>query len=282
MLSHDFPTPPTASLDSPFPRHAVLGAALGAGWFGLVLALVRWAAPGVPVPSTLGILGTTLLLLIAVSPLEYYGSAFGLQSVWSVIGVLVTGGIGWLANVALTRAGLSGPASLGLLVGAVAVGVLLGRFALIDRDLLLLVAALYIIIDIYSVFFGPTQAILQQGGPLLSMLTVRFPLLGTARVIPLVGATDFLVWAACLQAAYRFGFPYRPSFAALAGGLLLSGIVSVVFARAVPALPLMMIAYLWVNRRAFDWRNRTLWTLGAGLLVVVLLVGVVARRFLLR
>lgn len=259
---------------------AARGTVLAAGWFLTLFIVARWAAPALPVSSTVGVLATTVLLVFAVTPLEYFGGALNLPSVtgWLILGAVGVAALG--LNVLLTNADSPGSASLALLLGVIIVGVLIGRFALIDRDLLLLVAVLYIVIDIYSVFFGPTQAILQRGGALLSALTIRFPVLGTDRVVPLVGATDFLVWAACAQAAYRFRFPYRRSHAALILGLLGSAILSIAVARAVPALPLMMAAYLAANARQFNWRKPSLWALGGLLLLIVLGVGFFARRAL--
>lgn len=264
----------------PVPLEAARGVILGAGWFLSLFMLARWAAPLVPVAPSVGLVATTLLLIVAVLPLEYYAGALHLHGAgsWLALGSVALAALA--LNIYLTRADSPGVASLALLVGAILLGVIIARFALIDRDLLLLVAVLYIIIDIYSVFFGPSGAIVQRGGLLLQTLTVRFPVLGTERISPLVGGTDFLVWAAFAQAAYRFGFPYRRSHAALIAGLLGSALLSLVLARAIPALPLMMAAYLAVNVRAFNWRKRSLWLLGAALLAIVLTIGFFARRFL--
>jgi len=256
------------------------GTLLGAGWFLTVFILARWAAPGLPVSPAVGLMATTVLLVVAILPIEYFGGALNLPTLrgWLILGVVGVAALG--SSVFLTNAQSPGAASLALLLGAVIVGVLIGRFALIDRDLVLLIAVLYIIIDAYSVFFGPTQVLLQRGGALVSTLTIRFPILGAERIAPLVGATDFLVWAACAQAAYRFQFPYRRAHAALAFGLLGSAVVGIAAGRAVPALPLMMAAYLFVNARQFNWRKPSLWALGAVLLAIVLGVGFVARRAL--
>ncbi len=256
--------------------------ATAAVWFLLVFWGARTLAPLLPGPGNLGVLGSSLLVVLAVGPLEYVLARFDWPDLrpWSLL--VLIGVIGLAANVWLTARGQPGLASLGLLLGVIPAGVLIGRYALMDRDFLLIVTVLYIIVDAYSVFFGPTQVILQRGGSLLSVLTVRFPILGTERIASLVGAADFLVWAACLQAAYRFGFPYRLSFAALSLGLVGSAVVSVALQRSVPALPLMMLAYLLVNAGQFEWRKRGVWALAGGLLAVVLVIGVVLRSWLLR
>lgn len=262
--------------------HWPLTTALAALWFLLVFWAARALAPRLPVPTSLGVLGSSLLVVLAAGPLAHLAGRFDWPDLrrWTLLALI--GAVGVAANVWLTAAGQPGLASLGLLLGVTVAGVLIGRYALVDRDFLLIVTVLYIIIDTYSVFFGPTQVIIQRGGPLLAALTVRFPILGSERVASLVGAADFLVWAACLQAAYRFGFPYHLTFAAISLGLLGSAVVSVALQRSVPALPLMMLAYLLVNARQFEWRKRSVWALAGGLLAFVLVVGVLVRTWLLR
>lgn len=194
------------------------------------------------------------------------------------VGIILAG----LADLGSLRAGLSLPLSLAVLVGAVLVGALLARYAFFDPEILLLICVLYIVIDAYSVYLGPTGAIVERGGLMLSALTVHFPIVGSGRVLPLIGITDFAVWSACLMAARRFGFDYGRSFLAMAASLLITSLIGIVTGRPVPALPLMMIAYLLVNRQHFRLRQRELWVVGAGALVVVLAVGVLLRWLLTR
>ena len=277
-------------MTAPTPSKAVLGTAVGAVWFVVVFLALAWLAPSSPLPSAVAAFVTSLLLLAAVGPLLYFVGALALPSraAWVGVGVVAVAGVA--LDVAFSRAAGQGEggalpaalASLGVLLAATLIGVIIARFAILDVDLLLLVFVLYIIIDAYSVFLGPTQAIIARGGSALNLLTVRFPLLTTSRIVPSIGATDFLVWAAGLQAAYRFRFPYSASFAALALGLAVSALISAVASRPVPALPLMMLFYLILNRRAFRWRQPSLWALAAGLLVLVVGVGVLTRWWLLR
>ncbi|MFN8471844.1 MAG: hypothetical protein U0822_06590 [Anaerolineae bacterium] len=277
-------------MKAPSPRTALLGTGLGALWFLIVFLAVAWFAPLAPGSSATAAFVTSLLLLTAVGPLLYCAGALALPSYkgWVGVGIVAVGGVA--LDVVFSRLAASGDvtalgvglASLGVLLAAALAGVIIARFAILDVDLLLVVFVLYIIIDAYSVFLGPTQAIIARGGAALNLLTVRFPLLTTSRIVPSIGATDFLVWAAGLQAAYRFRFPYTASFAALALGLAAGALISAVTGRPIPALPLMMIFYLVLNRRAFRWRQPALWALAAGLLALVVGVGVLTRWWLLR
>lgn len=248
----------------------------------LVFFVVSGLGPVIQVVPPFGILGTTLLLLLATGPFEYFSGRLDSDNLrhWMLVGLVAVASV--TTNVILTLAGQPGLASLLLFVGATLLGILIGRFALLDRDLLLMITVLYIVVDIYSVFFGPTQAIIARGGNLLAFLTVRFPILGTPRIASLVGASDFLVWGACLQAAFRFGFRYQASFIAILAGLFGSALISIIFQRAVPALPLMMVGYLMVNAREFDWTKRSLWATAAAILAVVLVVGALGRWLLVR
>lgn len=297
-------------MKAPTPRAALVGAAGGAAWFLVVFLAAAGVAPFAPLTSGPAAFVTSLALLAAVGPLLYYAGALAFPlprrpapgpdsdgqarepaptvAGWVGVGIVAVGGVALdvifsrVAAIGDEGALPAGLASLGVLLAAVLVGVIIARFAILDVDLLLLVFVLYILIDAYSVFLGPTQAIIARGGAALNLLTVRFPLLTTSRIVPAIGATDFLVWAAGLQAAYRFRFPYRASFAALALGLAASALISAVSSRPVPALPLMMIFYLILNRRAFRWRQPGLWSLAAALLALVVGVGVLTRWWLLR
>lgn len=259
---------------------AFRGALAGLVWFGLVYTVTRWAAPGLPLDPPVALLTTTLLLVIGVAPLEFYASALPLDS-WRVqAGLALLAAGAFAANIWLTGQAWPGPASLALLVTAILGGALLAHYALLDRDILLLLSLVYIIADIYSVFFGPTSVIIAQRGPLLNLLTVRFPVVGATRVSPIVGVSDFLVWAVCGAAARRFGFPYAASHLALALGLLASAVLGVGLNRAVPALPLMLAFFLLVNRREFNWRKPSLWLMIGATLLLVVGVGEVAKRLL--
>ncbi len=242
---------------------------------------------------------TRLLLNAPVTPYPWGMLVSSLTSVLGTGGVmLVAGELGWeempawglavglvvagLVDLWSLRAGLPLISSLAVLLAAVLIGALVARYIFLDPDVLAVICALYIIVDIYSVYLGPTGAIVARGGPVLAALTVHFPIVGSGQVVPLIGITDFAVWTACLVAARRFGFDYRRSFLAMAGALALTSVMGVAMARPVPALPLMMAAYLVVNRRGFRFRQRELWATGLGALVIVLLVGILLRWLLTR
>jgi len=233
-------------------------------------------------PQPWGLLVSSVASVFATGAVVMVAGRLGWDEhapLWGLaVGLILAG----LADLWSVRAGLPLPLSLAVLVSAVLIGALLARYAFFDPEMLLLICVLYIIIDVYSVYLGPTGAIVEKGGAMLSALTVHFPIVGSGRVLPLIGVTDFAVWSACLMAARRFGFVYGRSFLAMAGSLLVTSLISIATVRPVPALPLMMMAFLLVNRQRFRFRQRELWLAGAGALVVVLAVGVLLRWLLTR
>jgi putative hydrolase of the HAD superfamily len=243
-----------------------------------------WLLRDLPVPARpIGYLVSTIASLFAAGGvMMVVGSmTWSPDTVpdWSLAAALVLIAV---ADVFFVRLGIPLLSSLAVLIGAALVGVVLDRFVFVDRSVLLLLCALYIVVDTYSVFFGPTGAIVQRGGPVLSALTVHFPMVGTGRVVPLIGGTDFAVWTACLLGARRFGFDYVRSFVAMALSLIATSLIGIALLQPVPALPLMMVVYLWVNRHHFDFRNRELWAVGGAALAIVLVVGVITRWVLTR
>lgn len=251
------------------------------GYFLAVFG-ATWLVVDLPLdPQPWGLLVSSLAMVFATGAVVAAAGRLGWEQVpgWGLlVGVILAG----LLDAWSIRAGLPLPSSLAVLLGAIFIGVLLARYVFFEPEVLLLICTLYIIVDLYSVYLGPTGAIVERGGPMLATLTVHFPIVGTGRVLPLIGVTDFAVWSACLLAARRFSFDYGRSFLAIAGALLATSVIGTVAAQAVPALPLMMIAYLLVNRRHFQFRQRDLWVAGAGVLVVVLAVGALLRWLLTR
>lgn len=238
---------------------------------------------GVPVPpQPVGLLVTAMASLVATGPLIYTFGRLGLESTTALVGLGMGLVIAFGIDLLAVRANQPFLVSVGVLAAALMVGALLDRLVFWEPELVLLLAVLYIVVDIYSVYFGPTGAIVQRGGPLLSALTVPFPIVGTGQILPMTGIMDYAIWTGCLHAARRFGFDYDASFGAMALGLLATALIGTVILQPVPALPLMMAGYVWVNRRHFNFQHKELWGMGAIALLVVLGVGAILRWLLLR
>jgi hypothetical protein len=167
-------------------------------------------------------------------------------------------------------------------MAALLVGALVDRFVFLETEMVLLLCVLYIIVDLYSVYLGPTEAIVAEGGSLLQALSVRFPIVGTGAIHPLTGGVDYAVWMACMVAARRFGFDVGKSFWAITASLVVTSLIGIGVQAAVPALPLAMAAYITVNRHHFHLRRRDLWVGAVVALALVLATGVGLRWWLTR
>lgn len=256
---------------------------LAAGVY-LVVFGATWLLADLPLAvRPTGLLISALASLLATGGIVFYAAQLPLNRKTAPTLALAAGlGLAGLLDVALVWVGLPLLSSLALLTAALLVGVLIDRFAFLDTEMLLLLCTLYIVVDIYSVYLGPTQAIVAEGGPLLRALTLQFPIVGTGAIRPLTGGTDYAVWTACMLAARRFGFDYDKSFWAIVASLIATSLIGIGLDQVVPALPLAMVAYIAVNRHHFDFRRRDLW-LSAGLaLALVLAVGVALRWLLTR
>ena len=148
-------------------------------------------------------------------------------------------GSGVLVLVALCVANLS------RILAAACVGISLARYVR-SAGVVLIVAAAAVASDLFSVFAGPTKALLRDDSPVLDVLVLVFPTFGSALGFGL-GVSDF-IFLALFAAASRFlGLRYAASllgvclaaFLALTAGLLLE--------RPLPALPFVAVAFVLVN-----------------------------------
>lgn len=243
-----------------------------------------WLLADLPVAvRPTGLLISTLASLLATGGLVFVAGQLPLDPERVPTVALVAGlGLALLFDVVSVRAGLPLLSSLALLMAALLVAALMDRFVFLETEMLLLLCVLYIVVDVYSVYLGPTEAIVAEGGPLLRALTLQFPIVGTGAIRPLTGGTDYAVWTACMLAARRFGFHYDKSFWAIVASLIATSLIGIGLDQVVPALPLAMVAYIAVNRRHFDFHRRDLWLSAALALALVLAAGVGLRWWLTR
>jgi hypothetical protein len=128
-------------------------------------------------------------------------------------------------------------ADLGRILAAALVGVSLARYVTSVGTVLIIVVAA-IAADVFSVFAGPTEALVREGSPLLDFLLLIFPTFGSPLGFAL-GLSDF-IFLALFAATSRFlDLRYAATLLAVTAGLLLE--------RPLPALPFIAIAFLLVN-----------------------------------
>jgi hypothetical protein len=111
-----------------------------------------------------------------------------------------------------------------------------------------IVAAVTAVVDIVSVAAGPTKAILEKGPVVVGYFTIAATWAGYsyAEAYTGLGTSDVLFFALYLGAARRFGLRTGWSAVAMVGSFL--GTIALAISwTALPALPLLSVAFLAVN-----------------------------------
>ncbi len=132
---------------------------------------------------------------------------------------------------------------------AASLALALARYVL-SPGIALLIAGVATASDIFSVFAGPTKALLQWDSPALDFLLLIFPVFGTSLGFGL-GLSDFVFLALFAYVSYLLNLHYYPTLAfgglavviALSAGLLLQ--------RPLPALPFISLSFVLVNALPF-------------------------------
>lgn len=229
-----------------------LGAALAACLGGFVVCAV--VAPQVPfhplVAFLVGFAGVSAASIAAgatVGPLPPRALA-----AWLPV-LVVLGALAWLeipARSGVIAIAASAAVMLALLIGgAVSGGVVAARMQ--HPGHLGVVAAVSSIADVWSVTSpaGPSAAALESA-PLLSVLALPFPMLGTTEIEPLLGVGDVVFVALYLTASRRFELGVGRTVIALGLALAATALAVVLAERALPALPFLGAAVVIAHREA--------------------------------
>ena len=115
-----------------------------------------------------------------------------------------------------------------------------------------LIAALIPWVDAYSVFWGPTSRILEHPKG-ISALSFAFPIPGES-VVASLGLPDLLFFALFLAAAARFRLRVGATFVLMALSFGTTTALAAWTNRALPATPLLSIAFLLANADLL-WRR---------------------------
>jgi len=169
--------------------------------------------------------------------------------------LFLVAGVALPAGVVLTWVGLLPLANVAKVVGAVALGTWVAEN--LERvSWVVLVAAVSAVVDVVSVYGGPTRRLLEEGPRVVGYFTVALTWIGypPSEGYTALGVSDVVFFALYFAAARRFGL--RPTASAVA--MLASFLVTIVAALwwdALPALPLLSAAFLAVNADRL-WRLR--------------------------
>ncbi len=136
-------------------------------------------------------------------------------------------------------------ADLARILAAACVGVSLARYITSVGTVLIVVVAA-IASDIFSVFAGPTGALVRANSPLLDFLLLVFPTFGSPLGFGL-GLSDF-IFLALFAAAGRFlDLRYAATLLSVCCAAFLAVTAGLLLARPLPALPFIAIAFVLVN-----------------------------------
>lgn len=155
----------------------------------------------------------------------------------------------------LTWAGLPPLANVAKVAGAVALGTWVAEN--LERvSWVVLVAAVSAVVDVVSVYGGPTRQLLEEGPRVVGYFTVALTWIGYAPSAgyTALGVSDVVFFALYFAAARRFGLRPVVSAAAMVASFLVT-IAAALWWDALPALPLLSAAFLAVNADRL-WRQR--------------------------
>jgi hypothetical protein len=176
------------------------------------------------------------LLVWSLLPLRVLGRRLPLLTAAALPLAILFVWLGWvpLANVAKV-------------VGAAALGLWIAE-ELERLSWVVIVAAVSAAVDIVSVAVGPTKVLLDKGPAVIGYFTVAATWLGYSyeEAFTGLGVSDVIFFALYLGAAQRFGLRPRASAVAMVGSFLAT-IAAAMWWTALPALPLLSVAFLAVN-----------------------------------
>jgi hypothetical protein len=175
-------------------------------------------------------------LVWALYPLRFLGHRLLLVTLVGLpAGALLT----WLEILPL--------ANVAKVVAAAALGLWVAE-NLEHASWVVLVAVVSAAVDIVSVYAGPTKALLGEGPRVVGYFTVALTWFGygVTEGYTALGISDIVFFSLYLGAARRFGLRAVASAVAMTASFVLT-IVAALWWEALPALPLLSVAFLAVN-----------------------------------
>lgn len=110
----------------------------------------------------------------------------------------------------------------------------------------LIIAALIVVVDIYSVFMGPTKKIVESGGPVVDYLTIALPSFGVPAA-QRIGISDFIFFAIFIGCALTFRLRRTATALATTLSFVATMVISDSLRAGMPALPLLSLSFLAMN-----------------------------------
>lgn len=136
-------------------------------------------------------------------------------------------------------------ANVARLFAAAAVGISLAR-NVHSAGVALLIALVATGADLFSVFAGPTRALLKGDSAALDLLLLIFPIFGESLGFAL-GLSDFIFLALFAGMSRFLGLHYLPTLIGVSAGAISAISVGFLLEMPLPALPFISVAFLLVN-----------------------------------
>ncbi|MFP3905074.1 MAG: hypothetical protein ACLFWB_12590 [Armatimonadota bacterium] len=273
------------SPDPPLWREALI---VGLSYYGILTAVpyIRGVPqlPGIMV-ATVGFLLLSLAVIRTIARWE-------LRWQTELLVFLLTLGLWyalilWSDEYANIAPFISTMASLLFLTACAFFGRLLSRI-IRDMNMLLPIAVVLILVDIFTVFYGPTGDALEKAPEVVSSLSVGLPEIGSAAgpeggkglaFVATAGLGDFIFLGLFFAATWRYGLRFNRTFwlifALMAVTML--AFLALPFLPGVPLLPAIAIAFIAANVGEFQFsRQEKVYTL-----VAVLFIGVLVGAYIL-
>lgn len=108
-------------------------------------------------------------------------------------------------------------------------------------------AGVAIVADAWSVFLGPTRQVVEHAPQVLDYVLVHFTPVGGPVAGLGLGMSDLVFLALFLAGSRRLGLSVRRGYAAMVASLVVTVMLAVWWRPAVPALPLLSLAFLAAN-----------------------------------
>jgi len=218
----------------------------------IALGAVNLAAPHLPAPSRPVQIAALAIISFPLATLVVAALA---PSAWPAQWLLGAAAGAVAVAAVLIAVGLDGtPATLAKLVAAACIGIALARLLQTAAEMAA-IAVLVAVVDSYSVAAGPTHAIVLHHQQVLDSFTLAFHPPGSYAVAQ-IGASDFVFFALFAAASVRMGLRVRATWIATTASLGATMALSYIFDTALPALPLLSLAFLGANADRLLERTR--------------------------
>jgi hypothetical protein len=217
-----------------------------------LLAAADAAAPHLPDPGHAGQLAFLALVSLPLATLAVQAASRG-----HVLGLrlLVGAAAGGAVAAAAIHFGHPGtPATLAKLVVAACLGMLLASMLTTPLEVAV-IAVLIAAVDIYSVAAGPTHEIVSNHPGVLDDVALNLQVPGTQAVAQ-IGTSDLIFFALFAAATVRLHLRRWATWAAMTASFGATFVLADHFDLALPALPLLSLAFLATNADLLWARRR--------------------------